>query len=143
MAEGLLRSLFGDKYEVFSAGTEPREVNPNSIKVMKELGIDISEQYSKDVKDSIDEDFDYIVTLCGDARESCPFFPGGGRQLHKDFEDASSFSGSEEEILNKFREIRDKLKKWIEEIFNENHNRDFLGRMNENRWSLNHNRYAE
>jgi arsenate reductase len=96
MAEGLLRSLFGDKYEVLSAGTEPRDVNPNAINVMKEIGIDISNQYSKDVKDFIDKDFDYVITVCGGAKESCPFFPGGKQQLYKDFEDPSSFSGSDE-----------------------------------------------
>lgn len=118
MAEGLLRSLFGERYEVFSAGTEPREVNPNSIEVMKEIRIDISSHYSKNVKDFINEDFDYVITVCGGAKETCPFFPGGKQQLHKDFEDPSSFSGNKEEVLAKFREIRDNLKEWIEEFFN-------------------------
>lgn len=117
MAEGLLRDKYGDKYEVFSAGTEPGEVNSNSIKVMKEIGIDIKNHYSKNVQDFINEDFDYVITVCGEAKEACPFFPGGKKHLHKDFEDPSSFSGSEEEKLSKFREIRDKLKKWIEEFF--------------------------
>jgi arsenate reductase len=120
MAEGLLRSLFGERYEVFSAGTEPGEVNPNSIEVMKEIGLDISSHYSKNVKDFINEDFDYVITVCGGAKETCPFFPGEKQQFHIDFEDPSSFSGSEEEKTDKFREIRDKLKKWIEEFFNEN-----------------------
>ena len=119
MAEGLLRSMFGDKYEVFSAGTEPSEVNPNSIEVMKEMGIDISNHYSKNVKDFIGEDFDYVITVCGGTEESCPFFPGGKEQIHKDFEDPASFLGSEEEVLSKFREIRDKLKDWITELFGE------------------------
>ena len=118
MAEGLLRGLYGDKYEVFSAGTEPGEVNPNSIEVMKEIGIDITNHYSKDVKGFIDKDFDYVITVCGGAKEACPFFPGGKKQLHKDFEDPSSFSGNEKEKLAKFRDIRDELKKWIEEFFN-------------------------
>ena len=117
MAEGLLRSLFGEEYEVFSAGTEPAGVNLNSIEVMEEIGIDISNHYSKNVKDFINENFDYVITVCGDAKKSCPFFPGGGQQLHKDFEDPSSFSGSKEEVLVKFREVRDSLKKWIEELF--------------------------
>jgi arsenate reductase len=120
MAEGLLRSMFGDKYEVFSAGTEPSGVNPNSIEVMREIGIDISSHYSKNVKDFINEDFDYVITVCGGARETCPFFPVGKKQLHKDFEDPSSFSGTKEEVLSKFREIRDNLKEWIEELFNGN-----------------------
>lgn len=120
MAEGLLRSLYGERYEVISAGTEPGEVNPNAIEVMKEIGIDISNHYSKNVKDFINEDFDYVVTVCGGARETCPFFPGGKKQLHKGFEDPSSFSGNKEEVLAKFREIRDNLKEWIEEFFNGN-----------------------
>ena len=120
MAEGLLRSLFGDKYEAFSAGTEPREVNPSAKKVMKEIGIDISGHYSKNAKEFRNDDFDYVITVCGGVKESCPFFPGGKQQFHKDFEDPSSFSGSKETVLAKFREIRDKLKKWIEEFFNEN-----------------------
>lgn len=120
MAEGLLRSLFGNRYEVFSAGTEPGGVNPNSIEVMKEIGIDISNHYSKNVKDFINDDFDYVITVCGSDKESCPFFPGGGQQLHKDFEDPSSFSGSKEEVLTKFRKVRDNLKAWIEEFFNGN-----------------------
>ncbi len=118
MAEGLLSSLFGERYEVFSAGTEPGEINPNSIEVMKEIGIDISNHYSKNVKDLINEDFDYVITVCGGAKETCPFSPGGGQQLHKGFEDSSSFSGSKEEVLGKFRKIRDNLKEWIEEFFN-------------------------
>jgi arsenate reductase len=117
MAEGLLRDKGGDKYEVFSAGTEPGEVNPNSIEVMKEIGIDITNHYSKNVKSFLDKDFDYVITVCGGAKEACPFFPGGKKQLHKDFKDPSSFSGGKEEKLAKFREIRDELKKWLEEIF--------------------------
>jgi arsenate reductase len=123
MAEGLLRNLHGDKYEVFSAGTEPSEVNPNSIEVMKEMGIDISNHYSKNVKNFIGEDFDYVITVCGNSEKSCPFFPGGKEQIQKDFEDPASFSGSEEEILSKFREIRDKLKDWITELFGETNER--------------------
>ena len=117
MAEGLLRNLYGDKFDVFSAGTEPSEVNPNSIEAMKELGIDISNHYSKNVKDFISEAFDYVITVCGGAKESCPFFPGGKQQLHKEFEDPASFSGSEEAVLSKFREIRDKIKEWITDFF--------------------------
>jgi arsenate reductase len=120
MAEGLLRSLYGKRYEVFSAGTKPREVHPNSIKVMKEIGIDISNYYSKNVKDFINEDFDFVITVCDSAEESCPFFVRGKQQLHKDFEDPSSFSGSKEAVLAKFREVRDGLKEWLEEFFNGN-----------------------
>lgn len=118
MAEGILRSLYGDKYEVFSAGSVPGRLNPNAIEVMKEIGIDISSHYSKNIMDFFEEDFDYVVTVCSGSGENCPFFPGGKKQIHKDFEDPSSFSGSQEEVRKKFREIRDQIKKWIEEIFN-------------------------
>jgi len=118
MAEGILRSLYGDKYEVFSAGSVPGRLNPNAIEVMKEIGIDISSHYSKSIMDFFEEDFDYVVTVCSGSGENCPFFPGGKKQIHKDFEDPSSFSGSQEEVRKKFREIRDQIKKWIEEIFN-------------------------
>jgi arsenate reductase len=118
IAEGFLRSLYGDKYEVFSAGIEPSRINPNAIEAMKEIGIDISNHYSKNVMDFIEEDFDYVVTVCSAAKESCPFFPGGKKQMHKDFEDPSSFSGSPEEVREKFRDIRDQIKKWISETFN-------------------------
>ncbi len=120
MAEGLLRNLYGDKFDVFSAGTKPSGVNPSAIEVMRETGIDISNHYSKNVKDFIGQDFDYAITVCDGAEESCPFFPGGKQQLHKDFEDPSSFSGSKEEVLAKFREIRNELKEWIEEFFSGN-----------------------
>jgi arsenate reductase len=122
MAEGTLRSLYGDKYEVFSAGSVPSKLNPNAIEVMKEIGIDISSHYSKSIMDFFEEDFDYVVTVCGAAKESCPFFPGGKKQIHKDFEDPSSFSGSPEEVLEKFREARDRIKEWIVETFNNDTN---------------------
>jgi arsenate reductase len=122
MAEGILRNLYGNKYEVFSAGTKPGRINPNTIEVMKEIGIDISNHYAKDVMDFIDKEFDYVVTVCGGAQESCPFFPGGKKHIHKDFEDPSSFSGNPEEMLEKFRETRDRIKEWIVETFNSDTN---------------------
>jgi arsenate reductase len=120
MAEGLLRSLYGDKYEVFSAGSAPVRVHPSAIEVMKEIEIDISNHYSKNVMDFINGEFDYVITVCGAAEKSCPFFPGGKNQMHKDFEDPSSFPGNPEEMREKFREIRDQIKKWISETFNNN-----------------------
>jgi arsenate reductase len=122
MAEGILRSLYGDKYEAFSAGSAPGKLNPNAIEVMKEIGIDISSHYSKSIMDFFEEDFDYVITVCSGSEESCPFFPGGKKQIHKDFEDPASFSGSAQEIRKKFREIRDQINKWIEETFNNDTN---------------------
>jgi arsenate reductase len=122
MAEGFLRNLYGEKYKVFSAGSEPGKVNPNAIEVMKEAGIDISGHYSKNVLDFFEEDFDYVATVCGGDGESCPFFPGGKKQIHKVFEDPSSFSGSPEEVIEKFRETRNRIKEWIEEFFGKENN---------------------
>ncbi len=117
MAEGLLNYLYGDKYEAYSAGTQPTEVNPYAIKVMQEIGIDISHHRSKSVQDFLNQDIDYVITVCDSANETCPFFPGGKIRLHQSFQDPSSFTGSEQDILNGFRNVRDEIKKWIKKNF--------------------------
>ncbi len=119
MAEALLRALYGDKYEVFSAGTDPRNLNPFAIAVMEEIGIDISKHRSKNVKEFLGEEFDLVVTVCDQAKESCPFLPGGKKYIHKGFEDPSNFKGDDKEVLSAFRKVRDKIKNWIEEAFGE------------------------
>jgi len=116
MAEGLLNTIFGDSYDAYSAGVEPTIVSPYAIEVMKELGIDISDHRSKSIEEFRDKTFDYVVTVCDNAKESCPFFPGK-KVLHKSFEDPGAADGSIEEILDDFREIRDNIKSWIEETF--------------------------
>lgn len=117
MAEGLLRALYGDEYEAYSAGTEPKGIHPYAIKVMAEIGIDISGQRSKGLEELRGMEFDYVVTVCDRAREACPFFPGGRMVLHKGFEDPSQLRGSEEEILRGFRRVRDEIRDWIEGTF--------------------------
>ncbi|MEO0091106.1 MAG: arsenate reductase ArsC [candidate division WOR-3 bacterium] len=117
MAEGLLNHLYGDKYEAYSAGTQPTQVNPYAIKVMQEIGIDISQHRSKSVQEFLNQEFDYVITVCDSANEPCPFFPGGKIRVHQSFPDPTSFIGSEEEILNVFRQVRDKIKQWIQETF--------------------------
>ena len=117
MAEALLRSLYGDFYESYSAGIHPTRIHPIVKKVMNEIGIDLSKQYSKSIDEFIDEKFDCVVTVCDKAKESCPFFPGAKKILHKSFKDPIQFQGSEEEILNAFRSVRDEIKKWIESTF--------------------------
>lgn len=117
MAEALLRDLFGDRYEVYSAGTNPTSVNPFAIEVMKEIGIDISKHQSKSLKEFLNREFDVVVTVCDSAKESCPFFPFGKRYIHKGFEDPSRFQGEREEILAVFRRVRDEIKEWIEKTF--------------------------
>lgn len=116
MAEALLNSLYGEKYEAYSAGIEPREINPYVIKAMAEIGIDISKQRSKSIKEFWGQKFEYVITVCDHAKENCPFFPGE-EIIHKSFEDPSKFRGSEEEIMEKVRRVRDEIKKWIEETF--------------------------
>jgi len=117
MAEGILKFLYGDKYEVFSAGTNPKDVNPFAVEVMKEIGVDISKNRAKSVNEFLGEEFDFVVTVCDNAKENCPFFPGGKKYIHKSFEDPSQFKGDKEEILNFFRKVRDEIKDWIEKNF--------------------------
>ncbi|MEM7008697.1 MAG: arsenate reductase ArsC [Thermodesulfobacteriota bacterium] len=117
MAEGILRSLYGDKFEVFSAGTEPSRVNPYAIRAMNELGIDISTHKSKNVQCYDGVNMDYVVTVCDNAKESCPTFFGAQNTIHHDFRDPSQFRGKDEEILSGFRVIRDEIKAWIESTF--------------------------
>ncbi len=116
MAEGLLRASYPEDFDVYSGGTEPSEVNPKAIKVMEEIGVDISHQRAKNVSEFIDQKFDYVVTVCDQARESCPFFPGG-KIIHKSFKDPSSLKGTDEEVFAGFREARDEIRDWIVNTF--------------------------
>ncbi|GAB4298537.1 MAG: arsenate reductase ArsC [Ignavibacteriaceae bacterium] len=111
MAEGFLKS-FDYNLEVYSAGTKPAEkVNPKAVQVMNEVGIDISNNYPKDVEQFINESFDYVITVCDNAKETCPLFIGKvGKQLHIGFEDPAEATGTEEEILAVFRKVRDEIK---------------------------------
>ena len=115
MAEGLLRGLAGDQFEALSAGTEATRVRPGAVSVMDELGIDISGQESKTLDRYLGETFDYVITVCDDANEACPFFPGAKKRLHWSFEDPSKAEGSEEERLAVFRSVRDRIRRRIEE----------------------------
>jgi arsenate reductase len=110
MAEGLINHDLGDRYQTFSAGTEATAVNPRAIKVMQELGIDISGHRSKILDEFAAERFDYVITLCGDAHERCPLFFGGVERLHIGFHDPTTDGGSEEEILAEFRIVRDEIR---------------------------------
>jgi arsenate reductase (thioredoxin) len=117
MAEGIINSLYSDRYEAYSAGTEPTMVNPYAIKVMAELGIDISSHQSKSIDEFKNMPFDYIVTVCDRAKETCPYFPGSGKNLHHSFDDPSQFLGTKAEIIAGFRRVRDEIKDWIEQTF--------------------------
>ena len=109
MAEGLLRHLAGDRFKVMSAGTEATSVGPEAIKAMAELGVDISGQESKTLERYLGEPFDYVVTVCDDANEACPVFPGAEHRLHWSFQDPSRAEGSEEERLEVFRKVREEI----------------------------------
>jgi arsenate reductase len=117
MAEGLVNAFYGDHLEAQSAGTEPSEVNPLAVRVMAEIGIDISGHHSKGVEDFLDQDFEYVVTVCDHANETCPFFPGGKERIHRGFQDPAAVGGSEDERLAIFRRVRDEIRHWIEETF--------------------------
>ena len=123
MAEGFINSLYGKMYEAYSAGTKPGKVNPYAIKVMEEIGIDISNHKSKSVSLFKDTEFDYVVTVCDHAKERCPFFPDAKKYLHKGFFDPSSITGSGEKKLFIFREVRDEIFNWIRDIFGGNNDK--------------------
>jgi arsenate reductase len=116
MAEGFLNTLYGDEYEAYSAGVAPTNVNPHVVKAMAEIGVDISTHRSKSIEEFRGENFDIVVTVCDHVRETCPFFPGE-KFLHKSFEDPSAFKGTEDEILESVRRVRDEVKDWIEKTF--------------------------
>ena len=117
MAEGFLRSMAGDRFEAQSAGTEKTSVHPLAIRVMAERGIDISGQTSKVYEGLLQKPWDYLVTVCDDANERCPFIPGVEKRLHWSFPDPSRAIGSDEERLVAFRKVRDqiemRLAEWI------------------------------
>ncbi len=115
MAEGLLRHLAGDRFEVFSGGVIPSYVRPNAITVMKELGIDISDHRSKSVNEFIDTPFDYVITVCDYAAQRCPNFPGSGKRIHWSIADPVVIGGDDEAQRDAFRVARDDLKSRIEQ----------------------------
>lgn len=116
MAEGLLRHICGERFEAYSAGIIKTNVHPFAVKVMDEIGIDISKNLSKSIDDFRNKKFDYVVTVCDNAKETCPFFPGKN-VIHKSFEDPSQQIGSSEEVIEAFRMVRDQIKEFIVETF--------------------------
>jgi len=110
MAEGLLRHLAGDRFEAYSAGTEATHVRPLAMRAMNEIGVDISGHESKTLERYLGEPFDYVITVCDDANEACPSFPGATTRLHWSLPDPSAAKGSEEEQLAVFRSVRDEIR---------------------------------
>ena len=113
MAEGFLRQLAADRFEVFSAGTKPGTVRQEAVLVMKEIGIDISGHRSKHVNEFAGQPFDYVLTVCDNAKESCPVYPVGTKQVHQSFEDPAAVRGSEAERMDAFRRVRDQLAAYL------------------------------
>lgn len=116
MAEGHLRHLAGDRFEVFSAGTHPVGLNAKAVAVMREVGIDISSHQSKSIDKFVSQKFDYVITVCDSAKESCPIFPGAAKSLHYSFQDPAAAQGSAEEQMRVFRRVRDEIGKTLREF---------------------------
>ena len=110
MAEGFLRHMASDKFQVFSAGVKPTNLNPYAVKVMAEVGIDISSHQSKSVDKFLNQKFDFVITVCDNSKQTCPLFSGQHQKIHWDIEDPADVKGSEEEKLIFFRKVRDKIR---------------------------------
>lgn len=117
IAEGYLRHFAGDSAEVYSAGIETHGVNPRAIAIMKEDGIDISSHTSNNIDEYSNINFDFLITVCDHAKENCPYFPTDAVKFHQNFPDPAKAGGSDEDVMNKFREVREMIK---------NYTRDFI-----------------
>ena len=120
IAEGYLRHFANGKAIVWSAGIETHGVNPKAISIMKEDGIDISKHTSNNIAEYQDINFDFVITVCDNAKEHCPFFPGKAKKFHHDFPDPAKAQGTEEEIRNQFRIVRQMIKEYSHEFITEN-----------------------
>ena len=120
IAEGYLRHFAGDKAEVNSAGIETHGVNPKAIEVMKRDGIDISGHTSNNIDEYMDIDFDYVITVCDNAKERCPYFPTNAVKFHYNFPDPAKATGTEEDVMEQFREVREMIRKYAQNFVNEN-----------------------
>jgi arsenate reductase len=117
MAEGILRSLDAEQYDVESAGVEPSHVRPEAIAAMREIGIDISSHRSKSVDEFVGQHFDYVITVCDNAKERCPVFPAETKRIHWSFTDPAAVSGREEVRLAAFRKVRDEIRERLLDKF--------------------------
>lgn len=121
IAEGYLRYFANGKADVYSAGIETHGVNPKAIEVMKEDGIDLSKHTSNNIEEYSNIDFDFVITVCDHAKENCPYFPSRAKKFHQNFPDPAKASGTDTEITNEFRRVRDRIKDYC---------RTFIGNMN-------------
>jgi len=110
MAEGMLRHYHGDRFEVQSAGTNPSKINPYAVRAMQEIGIDISRQQSKSVDDFKDKSYDFVVTVCDNAKETCPLFLGDMKRIHWSFVDPADADGDDEAVMAVFRKVRNQIR---------------------------------
>ncbi len=119
LAEGLMNHFYADRFEAFSAGTEATLVKPHAIRAMAQINIDISHHHSKTTVEFKNIPFDYVVTVCDNAKENCPFFPGAKAYIHMAFEDPSLCEGNDKEKTDAFAHTRDEIKQWLDTTFNE------------------------
>lgn len=120
IAEAYLRHFAGEKAEIYSAGVETHGVNPRAISAMKEDGIDISQHTSNNIDEYVNIDFDFVITVCDNAKERCPFFPTKAKKFHQNFPDPAKATGTEEAILEQFREVRQMIKSYSQQFVSEN-----------------------
>ena len=120
IAEAYLRYFAGEKAEIYSAGVETHGVNPRAISAMKEDGIDISQHTSNNVDEYVNIDFDFVITVCDNAKERCPFFPTKAKKFHQNFPDPAKATGTEEAILGQFREVRQMIKTYSQQFASDN-----------------------
>ena len=120
IAEGYLKYFAGNKAQIYSAGIGTHGVNPKAIEIMKRDGIDISAHTSNNVKEYTDIDFDFVITVCDNAKESCPYFPGKAVKLHYNFPDPAKAKGTEEEVMQQFTEVREMIKQYAQNFVNKN-----------------------
>ena len=120
IAEAYLRHFAGEKAEIYSAGIETHGVNPRAISAMKEDGIDISQHTSNNIDEYVNIDFDFVITVCDNAKERCPFFPTKAKKFHQNFPDPAKATGTEEAILEQFREVRQMIKRYSQQFASEN-----------------------
>jgi len=123
IAEGYLMHFAAERAEIYSAGIETHGVNPKAIEIMKRDGIDISAHTSNNINEYLDIDFDYVITVCDNAKESCPYFPGNAVKLHYNFPDPAKAVGTEEEVMEQFRAVREMIRSYTQNFVNENLNR--------------------
>lgn len=120
IAEGYLRYFGGEKANMYSAGIETHGVNAKAIEIMKRDGIDISKHTSNNINEYLDIDFDYVITVCDNAKESCPYFPTKAVKLHYNFPDPAKAKGTDEEVMEQFREVREMIRTYIKNFVHEN-----------------------